>query len=54
MTSLVAYEDNEMINVCVKILGSDYIDCPVAFPFDLIIQTRDGTAGKPSALYIGE
>ena len=55
MTSLVVYEDQLKINVCV-IISRPNIDCPVAFPFDLNIIATDGTAGRPNTLirYIGE
>ena len=37
-------EDQGMIRVCVRIF-SPSVDCPVVFPFELIITTSDGTAG---------
>ena len=41
-------EDDETVQVCVKIFSPDpdVVDCQVAFPFDLIMTARDGTAGN--------
>ena len=45
MPSFVAYEEDEAVEVCVRI-SSPAVDCPIVFPFDLIITAIDRTAGK--------
>ena len=37
-------EDQRMVAVCVRIFQPN-INCPVSFPFELIITPSDGTAG---------
>ena len=37
-------EDLGMVQVCVSIF-TPIVECPVAFPFELIITTSDGNAG---------
>ena len=39
-----AGEDRGIVAVCVSIF-TPIVDCPAAFPFELIITTSDGTAG---------
>ena len=43
--SVIGGEDQGMVQVCVNIFTPN-VSCPVAFPFELIITTSDGTAGK--------
>ena len=48
---MAVQEDEGRVQVCVKIFSPD-IECPVAFPFDLVITASDGTAGKTFVLDI--
>ena len=38
-------EDVGVVEVC-AIVYMPTIDCPIAFPFDVSLSTRDGSAGK--------
>ena len=38
-------EDVDVVEVC-AIVYSPTIDCPIAFPFDVRLSTRDDSAGK--------
>ena len=38
-------EDVDVVEVC-AIVYSPTIDCPIEFPFDVRLSTRDGSAGK--------
>ena len=38
-------EDAGQVQVC-TIIYSPKIDCPIAFPFDVILTTINGSAGK--------
>ena len=37
-------EEQGMVQVCLRIFSPN-VDCPVAFPFELIMRTRDESAG---------
>ena len=43
-------EDVGVVEVC-AIVYSPTIDCPIEFPFDVRLSTRDGSAGKHCALW---
>ena len=42
-------EDVGVVEVC-SLVYSPTIDCPIEFPFDVRLSTRDGSAGKHCAL----
>ena len=42
-------EDVGVVEVC-AIVYSPVINCPIIFPFDVILRTLDGSAGKKSVV----
>ena len=38
-------EDVVVVELCAVVSSPD-IDCPIAFPFEIILSTLDGSAGK--------
>ena len=38
-------EDVGVVELCARVFEPD-IECPIAFPFDVRLSTRDNTAGK--------
>ena len=38
-------EDVGEVELCVRVFEPD-VECPIAFPFDVRLSTKDGTAGK--------
>ena len=44
-TSFQVMENVGAVELCVNV-SFPTIDCPIAFPFDVILSTADGTAGK--------
>ena len=42
-------EDVDVVEVC-AIVYSPTIDCPITFPFDVPLSTRDGSAGTHCTL----
>ena len=44
-TSFLVMENVGVVEVCVNV-SFPTIDCPIAFPFDVVLSTDDGTAGN--------
>ena len=44
-------EDVGLIQICVKVSFPE-INCPIAFPFEILLSTADGTAGKVYSVYL--
>ena len=39
------------VEVCVQVLSPNIV-CPIAFPFEFIVHTKPGTAGKYECNYV--
>ena len=50
-TSFLVMENVGVVEVCVNV-SFPVIDCPIAFPFEVILSTDDGTAGNMPVLAI--
>ena len=50
-TSFLVMENVGVVEVCVNV-SFPVIDCPIAFPFDVVLSTDDGTAGNMPVLAI--
>ena len=48
-TSFLVMENVGVVEVCVNV-SFPVIDCPIAFPFDVILSTDDRTAGNMPVL----
>ena len=44
-------EDVGLIQICVNVSFPE-INCPIAFPFEVLLSTADGTAGKLYCVYL--
>ena len=44
-------EDVGLIQICVNVSFPE-IDCPIAFPFEVLLSTADGTAGRLYCVYL--